>query len=1188
MSQFDTFTVYQSLTTQSAQFGTSLINKPPEFSIPQLNTSTEGQPLMASTAQPNTITVSQTPELSAPQPNTTTAGADSTTTEVVDFITIVGANSTTTASQIPFIAEESEFSVGTNFTGGSYSGESHTNVNLVSESYSGESHTNVNLVSESYSGESHTNVNLVNESYSGESRANANPVSKSFGDTNSTGESFGSATSSNESRNGESHASVNPVNESFGGSNSTSGSFSGESHASVNPVSESYGATNSTGESYSSTNSTGESFGGDNSTNESHNSDSHVNINPVGDSFSGTNSTGDSFGGTNSTGESYGGVNSTNEFHNSDSHVNVNPVDDSFSGTNSTGDSFSGTNSTGESYSSTNSAGDSSGSTSSTGDSFSGTNSTGESYSGRSNAGANTASEPSLATDDVSRVDSALESAGVPTTRATVYNIYLVSSSLRNLVAATGSNYFVDAGSYLLSKGLPLEDTPVVTLASLLNKSIDYMERVHSAYAATRPTITNSARSGIITNNNNYRSFSTIEKGSSSSSSSSNSNGSKGSDSNAKSTSNVTKSGGANGGSALEAHRQISQKAISKAIENNALHGKAEKFAQNARIQALRQGKSGAADDASKLRAQLIADRDLLNHTRQYREDYRNHNKNIAAMRELEIGKDILGDNDLRNKNNSSSDSTGNSMHASISNSLSDGASAHQANANRGELINSANSAARQAEEAKQAGQAGHMMQTGQSGQTDYAIQSSQSYLTGESGGAPGAGGDTSYAGAGAYASGSPAIENVFSKILSSISMLKDVSIGQLASMFKSGLSSNLSEMAAAKQVIDHSSSIGKGIDRLEAIVSSYVSGGATSTIPQDSLNSLFRSYIGLQQQSSADYFQSSAPYVSSEALVAQQAEIVWNSPFGKRILKDVSDIKKIIPRADLKALKEGVSISDIYNELKSRLRGIEAKMTRLGVKPGDPVSEALSSVKGNIKAQEQLCKNQICFQIPIMYNQKPSSLNVYVFDKRKTGKGANAEGGFSIFLNLETESLGTLGIDITVSESSNASSTASSNTSNKVSSKPLRKASGNTSDNATGTISSNISSTISSNTSSTISSNTSSNESGKARNNSMNVYGAAESTQSLTRIVDLEITVRDRTVKRYLDSFKGTLGERINDAGFKIGTIVCGIKLDNAIKPEYKSDGVEKEPRYGVLRSGAKRFPQNGKSNYSGMDIRA
>jgi hypothetical protein len=400
-----------------------------------------------------------------------------------------------------------------------------------------------------------------------------------------------------------------------------------------------------------------------------------------------------------------------------------------------------------------------------------------------------------------------------------------------------------------------------------------------------------------------------------------------------------------------------------------------------------------------------------------------------------------------------------------------------------------------------------------------------------------------------------PALESIFTKILSSVSQLKDISVQQIASMFKSGMHANLAEMSAAKRVMEHSGSgsIGCGIESLESIVSSYMSGAEYNTFAP------FR-FSG-QQYSPHSFQEGSSPYFpTDDMMAAYQADIVWDSPLGKKILDDISGLKKIIPRTDLKVLKDGTSITDIYNVLKERLSSIESKMIKLGVKADDPVAKTLSSIKDNVKAQEQLSKNQMCFQIPIMYNQKPSSLNVYVFDKRKTGKGGRAGGDFSISLNLETESLGNLDIDITVTD---IKGQHSQNVRKAQQAKQTQQAP-------------QVNQT-------------------QQTQQAPRVRQIQQAQQALKQ-VDLEIAVKDRTVKRYLDTIKENLGDRINEAGFRIGSIVCDVKskpqiINSEISGRHGSDatGDGDSEALGLAGSfAAKRaLGKNSSKTLSGVDYR-
>ncbi|MCL2060880.1 MAG: flagellar hook-length control protein FliK, partial [Oscillospiraceae bacterium] len=136
-----------------------------------------------------------------------------------------------------------------------------------------------------------------------------------------------------------------------------------------------------------------------------------------------------------------------------------------------------------------------------------------------------------------------------------------------------------------------------------------------------------------------------------------------------------------------------------------------------------------------------------------------------------------------------------------------------------------------------------------------------------------------------------------------------------------------------------------------------------------------------------------------------------------RQALRDLADIRAFLPRSDLAALKNGVDISDIYNELKARLLALESKFARLFGKQDETVERIISSMKDNVRAQEQMNKGPVCFQIPFMYNQKPSSLTVYVFDRQRGGRARKPGDALSVALNLETQSMGTVDIGMNVSD---------------------------------------------------------------------------------------------------------------------------------------------------------------------------
>jgi hypothetical protein len=134
-------------------------------------------------------------------------------------------------------------------------------------------------------------------------------------------------------------------------------------------------------------------------------------------------------------------------------------------------------------------------------------------------------------------------------------------------------------------------------------------------------------------------------------------------------------------------------------------------------------------------------------------------------------------------------------------------------------------------------------------------------------------------------------------------------------------------------------------------------------------------------------------------------------------LLRDIANLRACLPGSDLAALKNGMDIADIYNELKARLLDIENRIISIFGRQDDSVSKIIASMKDNIRAQDQMNKGPVCFQIPFLYNQKPSSLTVFVFDRKRRGRDKQSGDALNVALNLETQTLGTIDISMKVSE---------------------------------------------------------------------------------------------------------------------------------------------------------------------------
>jgi hypothetical protein len=335
----------------------------------------------------------------------------------------------------------------------------------------------------------------------------------------------------------------------------------------------------------------------------------------------------------------------------------------------------------------------------------------------------------------------------------------------------------------------------------------------------------------------------------------------------------------------------------------------------------------------------------------------------------------------------------------------------------------------------------------------------------------------------------------LLSRLLSSVAQLKDIGVRQLTRLVQGGVPEAADALAAARQAVENTYSVSRGLTSLEAILARYVLGseygaGAGTGFGGSAVLGLAGGFFGRwggaqnpwgpgdlggggassaggggASAGSGGSWGGSGAWNGAGGFFAGGGGAGTGSGFGgeqgRAVLRELGAIRNLLPGADLKALKNGADISDIYNELKDRLSALESRLSRLGMRQDDPVGKIVSSMKDNIRAQEQLNRNQICFQIPFLYNQKPSSLTVYVFDQKRGGKGKKAGETLSVALNLETETLGTLDIGLKVSE----------------------------------------------------------------------------------KRVDLEIVAANQTVRNYLNGIVGTLSGRVRDAGFTVGDILCEVK---------------------------------------------
>ena len=689
----------------------------------------------------------------------------------------------------------------------------------------------------------------------------------------------------------------------------------------------------------------------------------------------------------------------------------------------------------------------------------------------------------------------ALSDNAVPITRFTVYNLYLTGSAATNIAQSTTDSNFVSASAYLYGRGIDLDNTPLLTLSSLLNASLSAMasssmSKASTAYQQTKinrevelkKSLNLKTGTALLYNdkNSNYRPVSKAGT-------QQNAGFRRESDPADKAPANYSGNGNKlHPGKPQAATRQPDYKTARNQAQERA----------DARISALKEpfnSRSGQhpADDPADItdiagssgRSRITGSANIYGSSRSDGSTA-NSPLSIAAQqaKRKESDSDIMTQSAENRRLQSGSrrplsdtsemligNRTGTDQDKPANDGSGVGIGPGQISRTDETSKNSADNAYSYAETSNR--------QPGPSGANSgrFAERTPDG-----SGGKPALpSGDES------VPEHAPVMEKIFTKILSSVAQLKDISMQHLAFLLKTEVPKNMDSLAAARQVLDNTYSVSKGLETLERLISQSLFG----SMPQ-SANALFQSLYhhpampGMDSFSS--YYQNADAYLSADYLLAYSGENIWDSKQGRSVLNDLNNIKKLLPGTNLKSLKDGATITDINNEIRSRLYALESKIQSMGIKADDPVAKVLSSIKDNIRAQEQLNKDQVCFQIPFMYNQKPSSLTVYVFDKGRKEKGSKAEGNLSVSLNLETESLGTVDVNMTLSD----------------------------------------------------------------------------------KLVDLEIVVSNRTVRNYFDSIKNTLNDRVRDAGFKVGSIVC--ETQEQQRPSAFQSALDKQQTVGQAERGA------------------
>lgn len=688
--------------------------------------------------------------------------------------------------------------------------------------------------------------------------------------------------------------------------------------------------------------------------------------------------------------------------------------------------------------------------------------------------------------------------------------MYLANASLSAIAASARDAGFVEASAYLYGRGAPLEDTPTLTLASLLKSSIERAKSARSAYASAariKSELESRAQEAAI---ERERADSKRQRGESGGAAS----GSRGQSGGSRGGAAAGQGGGPRGGAAGKAPG-IAAAAKSSRGEKTALQ-KQDADVSDARINGMRKDGAALAGEQPASRAGAGAAGGW------FPQPWRGGNgaqpgqggaqwpaaglgsePGLAGGRAPGAGAGAFAAG-------SAGGAGGNAGAGRGVDGGSDGSGGHGSGAGRGEWGLSGDYGPQQG-----AGRAGGGEQAGSDGQ----------------GGAPGIPGEYALSGAEAGRLGSSSdgggdsslLGSIFEKILASVAQIKDMGMQQLACMLKGGVPQDIDAMAAARQVMDNTYSLGKGLSSLEDALSQYILGGGRQAAFPAGAPGAFGApgwppggaqadpggdaSAAAQAAASTAAYASGGAFYSSAGMAAYAGEIVWNSASGRALLKDLRSIREILPSASLKALKEGASVSDIYNDIRGRLSQLESRLLKMGLKQDDPISRIISSMKDNMRAQEQLSKNQLCFQIPFLYNQKPSSLTVFVQERRRGAAGKRADGDLSVDLSLETESLGMVSIGMSVSD----------------------------------------------------------------------------------RLVDIDIAVSNRGVKDYLGGITDKLGERIGEAGFKVGGISCGLK-EAARPPAISASRAARDARDArdARRAGTRAAQRQQQASASALAARA
>ncbi len=114
-------------------------------------------------------------------------------------------------------------------------------------------------------------------------------------------------------------------------------------------------------------------------------------------------------------------------------------------------------------------------------------------------------------------------------------------------------------------------------------------------------------------------------------------------------------------------------------------------------------------------------------------------------------------------------------------------------------------------------------------------------------------------------------------------------------------------------------------------------------------------------------------------------------------------------------AAKQGKMDADrFYEELDKAIRLIQEGTGQMDKEARKALENKIDRIKENLEAQQQLNKNDTCFQLPVFMKEELRNLQIYVMNKKKNTKRIDAQN-MSILLNMETASVGNLCIYVAV-----------------------------------------------------------------------------------------------------------------------------------------------------------------------------